>query len=52
MSNTLGSLPSLGGSLPSLGGQSQGSSSLQTQSIQSQFSQDTGLGQSLLNVMD
>lgn len=44
------SLPSLGGNLPSLGGQSQGS--LQTQSVKSQFSQDTGLGRSLLNVMD
>ena len=43
-------LPSLGGKLPSLGGPSQGS--LKTQSVQSQFSQDTGLGRSLLNVMD
>ena len=42
--------PSLGGNLPSLGGQSHGS--LQTQSVKSQFSQDTGLGRSLLNVMD
>jgi hypothetical protein len=52
MTNTLGPLPSLGGNLPPLGGQTKGSSSLQTQSVQSQLSQDTGLGSALLNVMD
>lgn len=55
MSNTLGPLPSLGGNLPTLGGQTSAGASSgqpQVQSVQVQMSQDAGLGQAMLSVLD